>query len=306
MIRRSSLAAAALAFLGLSWLACDEGTPVAPTGAILRISAQPTRIGASGTSTITLQALRSNGNPVNEGTEIRLASTIGTVDEVVYTDRDGVAKATLKGDGRVGTATVTAHSGAIEPVTTEVAVGSLAASIRLQVSPSSVPETGGVLELLALVRDDQGQPLPEATVNFTSDAGTLASGGGFLLSDARGEATDTLTVTAEQLLAVGADSFEITAEVGGAGGVVADAFAVAIQRPPRASFTFQRVDNQVAFTDTSTGGPTSWLWDFGDGNTSRQQNPVHTYAVGGQSYIVTLTVTNAVGEDTANATVSIP
>jgi hypothetical protein len=306
MLRRSSLAAAALAFLGLSWLACDEGTPVAPTGAVLRISAQPTRIGASGTSTITVQALRGNGNPVNEGTEVRLASTIGTVDEVVHTDRDGVAKATLKGDGRVGTATITAHSGAIEPVTTEVAVGSLAASIRLQVSPSSVPETGGVLDLLALVRDDQGQPLPEATVNFTSDAGTLASGGGFLLSNAQGEASDTLTVTAEQLLAIGADSFEVTAEVGGAGGVVADAFAVAIQRPPRASFTFSRVDNTVAFTDTSTGGPTSWQWDFGDGNTSRQQNPVHTYAVGGQSYIVTLTVTNAVGEDTANATVSIP
>jgi hypothetical protein len=33
------------------------------------------------------------------------------IDEVVHTDRDGVAKATLRGDGRVGTATVTAHSG---------------------------------------------------------------------------------------------------------------------------------------------------------------------------------------------------
>ena len=306
MNRRSSLALAALALLGLFWFACDEGTPVAPTGAVIRISAQPSRIGATGTSTITIQALRSNGNPVNEGTEIRLASTIGSIDEVVFTDRDGVAKATLTGDGRVGTATITAHSGALEPVTTEVAVGSLAASIRLQVSPSSVPETGGLLELLALVRDDQGQPLPEASVNFTSDAGTLASGGGFLLSDARGEARDTLTVTAEQLLAIGADSFEVSAEVGGAGGVVADAFAVAIQRPPRASFSFQRVDNQVAFTDTSTGGPTSWQWNFGDGNTSTQQNPVHTYAVGGQSYIVILTVQNAVGSDTANATVSIP
>jgi hypothetical protein len=295
----------ALAVSTLPWLACDEGTPVAPTGAILRISAQPTRISASGTSTVTLQAVRSNGNPVNEGTEIRLSSSIGTIDEVVFTDSNGVAKATLVGDGRVGTATITAHSGALEPVTTEVAVGSLAASIRIQVSPSSVPETGGVLSLLALVRDDQGQPLPEATVNFTTDAGTLASGGAFLLSDANGQATDELTVTAEQLLAVGSDSFEVTAEVGGASGVVADSFAVAIQRPPRASFTFSRVDNTVAFTDTSTGGPTSWQWDFGDGNGSTQQNPVHTFAAPG-SYIVVLTVQNAVGSDSANATVAIP
>jgi hypothetical protein len=295
----------ALALAAAAWLACDEGTPTAPSGAVLRISANPTRIAATGTSTVTLQALRSNGNPVNEGTEIRLSSTIGRIDEVVHTDRDGVAKATLTGDGRVGTATISAHSGAIEPVTTDVAVGSLAASIRLQVSPSSVPEAGGTIDLLALVRDDQGQPLADASVNFTTDAGTLASGGSFLPSDARGEARDTLTVTAEQILAIGADSFEVAAEVGGAGGVVTDAFAVAIQRAPRASFSFQRVDNQVAFTDTSTGGPTNWQWDFGDGNSSTQQNPVHTYAAPG-SYIVVLTVSNAVGSDSANATVAIP
>lgn len=305
MSRRPLRPLAALALLGLGWLACDEGTPVAPTGAVLRISAQPTRIAATGTSTVSLQAVRSNGNPVNEGTEIRLSSTIGTIDEVVFTDRNGVAKATLTGDGRVGTATVSAHSGALEPVTTEVAVGSLAAAIRLQVSPSSVPEAGGTIALLALVRDELGQPLADASVNFTTDAGTLASGGGFLLSDAQGEAEDTLTVTAEQILAIGADTFEVAAEVGGAGGVVSDVFAVAIQRAPRASFSFQRIDNQVAFTDTSTGGPTSWLWDFGDGNSSTQQNPVHTYAAAG-SYIVVLTVQNAVGSDSANATVAIP
>ena len=33
----------------------------------------------------------------------------------------------------------------------------------------------------------------------------------------------------------------------------------------------------VQFTDTSTGRPTSWLWDFGDKNTSTDQNPKHTY-----------------------------
>lgn len=303
--RRHLTLLGALAFVAL-WSACDEGTPVSPVGSILRISAQPTRIGTSGSSIVTLQALRGNGNPVNQGTEIRLSTTIGTIDEVVHTDRDGIAKATLRGDGRVGTATITAYSGAVEPVTTEVGVGALAASVRLQVTPTSVPETGGTIALLALVRDEQGQPLPEATVNFTADAGTLASGGSFLVSDSRGEANDVLTVTPEQLLAVGTDTFEVSAEVGGAGGVVSDTFAVAIQRPPNAAFTFSRVDNTVAFTDTSTGGPTSWFWDFGDGNTSNQQNPVHTYAVGGTSYIVTLTVQNAVGTDSANATVAIP
>ena len=36
----------------------------------------------------------------------------------------------------------------------------------------------------------------------------------------------------------------------------------------------------VAFTDTSTGGPTSWAWDFGDGETATAQNPSHTYTSG--------------------------
>lgn len=47
---------------------------------------------------------------------------------------------------------------------------------------------------------------------------------------------------------------------------------------------------QVSFTDRSVL-PQSWFWDFGDGTTSTQQNPTHTYASFG-TYTVTLTVTN--------------
>ena len=151
--------------LGLGFLvlaACNEGTPVAPLGAILRLSAYPTRIAKQGTSLITVNANRSNGNPVNPGTEIRLSSTLGRVEAVVFTNTSGQATATLRGDGQVGTATVSAFSGSGEPSTVEIAVGQLAASRSLQVTPSSIPETGGELELLALVRDDQSQPLPDA------------------------------------------------------------------------------------------------------------------------------------------------
>ena len=57
----------------------------------------------------------------------------------------------------------------------------------------------------------------------------------------------------------------------------------------------------VQFTDQSTGAPTSWLWNFGDGTTSTAQNPTHTYAATG-TYQVTLTATNAVGSSTSAAT----
>jgi PKD repeat protein len=54
----------------------------------------------------------------------------------------------------------------------------------------------------------------------------------------------------------------------------------------------------VTCTDSSTGGPTAWAWDFGDGTTSSDQNPpAHTYNADG-SYTVALTVTGPNGSDT--------
>ncbi len=53
----------------------------------------------------------------------------------------------------------------------------------------------------------------------------------------------------------------------------------------------------VAFLDRSLNTPTSWYWIFGDGNTSREQNPTHTYQQDGV-YGVTLKVSNDYGNDT--------
>ncbi|MDD1716532.1 MAG: PKD domain-containing protein [Methanolinea sp.] len=66
----------------------------------------------------------------------------------------------------------------------------------------------------------------------------------------------------------------------------------------------------VQFTDISMGGPTSWFWNFGDGSSSTERNPAHTYANPGV-YSVTLTVTNSYGsgqkaEQDYIATGSIP
>ena len=50
----------------------------------------------------------------------------------------------------------------------------------------------------------------------------------------------------------------------------------------------------VQFTDTSSNTPNSWLWDFGDGTTSTDQNPTHVYSTPG-TYTVTLIATNNAG-----------
>ncbi len=56
----------------------------------------------------------------------------------------------------------------------------------------------------------------------------------------------------------------------------------------------------VQFTDLSEGPPTSWFWEFGDGTSADIQNPVHRYYNG--KYTITLTVSNAAGNDTITRT----
>ncbi|WNY23345.1 hypothetical protein MmiHf6_06520 [Methanimicrococcus hongohii] len=76
---------------------------------------------------------------------------------------------------------------------------------------------------------------------------------------------------------------------------------ITVGAAPRANFQADVLSgvapHPVQFTDLSTGKPTSWYWDFGDGSTSTDQNPRHTYQKSGY-YNVTLTVKNAYGEST--------
>jgi PKD repeat protein len=69
--------------------------------------------------------------------------------------------------------------------------------------------------------------------------------------------------------------------------------------PPIANFignpTSGTAPLTVAFTDTSSGSPTSWSWTFGDSGASTAQNPSHSYAAG--TYTVSLTATNQYGSD---------
>ncbi|ATD00481.1 S8 family serine peptidase [Pseudoalteromonas spongiae] len=77
---------------------------------------------------------------------------------------------------------------------------------------------------------------------------------------------------------------------------------------PVADFTFERDGYNVMFTNASSdrnNDIVSYLWDFGDGNTSTEATPVHAYAAAG-NYSVSLTTTDAEGlSDTASKDVQI-
>jgi PKD repeat protein len=77
---------------------------------------------------------------------------------------------------------------------------------------------------------------------------------------------------------------------------------------PVASFTFApsspTAGQPVQFTDTSTGAPSDWLWEFGDDTYSDQRNPTKTWSVAG-TWTVRLTVSGDLGFDSTTRVVTV-
>lgn len=78
--------------------------------------------------------------------------------------------------------------------------------------------------------------------------------------------------------------------------------------PPSAAFSVSTLtpplNSNIQFTDNSTGNPTSWLWDFGDGDTARRQNPTHAYSTPG-TYNVMFVAFTCNESDTDYVTVTV-
>lgn len=73
---------------------------------------------------------------------------------------------------------------------------------------------------------------------------------------------------------------------------------------PSASFTSEIDFLDVTFTNTSTNG-VSYLWDFGDGGTSTDENPSYSYS-GGGTYTVSLTATSQTDDsDTVTSDITV-
>ena len=78
---------------------------------------------------------------------------------------------------------------------------------------------------------------------------------------------------------------------------------IVVNSAPVASFSYQLGGLSAQFENTTVGA-SSYSWDFGDGGSSSEENPVHTYAAPGE-YLVVLTATNACGTTEYTQTVSI-
>jgi hypothetical protein len=164
--------------LFLPSLGCDKATPVAPTGTTLTISASPTKIGLSGSSTITVVGRKPDGNPLNPGTEVRLSTDRGTVSpSVVQVDSSGRATSTFRGDGRSGAAKVTAST-ADATAEISIQVGESAEtkpSLIVSISPNTV-RVGESATVTIIARNADGSTVGAGEeIIVTSNLGTFTN-----------------------------------------------------------------------------------------------------------------------------------
>ena len=218
----------------------------APPGSTLTLSANPLQIAAHGdVSIITALVLEATGTPVADGTVVQFFTTLGRVDEQGKTN-DGVARVNLVSDSRSGTAHVTAVSGGsvtTTPTSTTVAAappvaptglvsaiavtGATAVSaaaaegsvdvvigtgrtlhVVVTVVPQRLTSESRTAQVIALVFDASGNPVPNVPVTFSSNGATenLDSQGQPVFTDNNGEARDVLRTRVQ----AGASSRSVT------------------------------------------------------------------------------------------------
>ena len=169
----------------------------------------------------------------------------------------------------------------------EVAVGSSALShLTIGAKPGVLPKGGGRSTITAAAFDEAGNSLQGVPIVFSTDKGTMTSGGKPLYTDEQGTVIDYLNT--EKDATVTATSGMITASV---------LVTIEINSPPSASFVFSPskpyISDIVYFNGSASadndGYITEFNWDFGDGFSDSGIQVSHIYTYEG-TFQVTLTV----------------
>lgn len=220
---------------GLALVGCPVDSPTAPeqtpivvggsSGAwSVTVTASPSSLVTddAGGSTITISIRRADGSgPPPDGATAVLSTNLGNFLSPGSSDTSlivelvgGLIQVRFFPGSLAGVAVIRAD---IEESSgqTSVVIGlapTAPALIFLESTPSSIAETGGTLDLVAVVRDDQGIPVPGVLVSFSAAVGVLDSRGGLVQTDDSGSASDLLTVDPADLEVFTGESFEATAE----------------------------------------------------------------------------------------------
>ncbi len=195
--------------------ACDRLPLFAPSESAISLSAATRILALGGATEITAVILEKGGQPVQNGTTVRFTTSLGRVDPIEVQTRNGLAITTFYAGDSSGTAEVRATSGSAGSGT--VAQGATATNlltftigaaatetVSIRANPSSVPATGGTVDVIALVLAANGSPVTGVPVTFSANRGTLSAVSA--TTGANGEATVRLTTAVETTITASAGS----------------------------------------------------------------------------------------------------
>lgn len=291
--------------------------PVTFTPPRLALEASPRTVPADGVGRSKLTAtLRYESGTPAAAERVCFNTTLGRFvgDEqwmCKLTNGSGEASATVTSTVP-GTAAVTATAG---PYTQTARVTFTPPRLMLQAFPDAVLADGVARSALtATLQYDNESPVVSRAVCLTTTLGVFLGDGRSTceLTNDKGQACTALTSTMPGIAT-------ITATLGSIHTASADPIRDSVQitfeplrvhlplilrsYPPQADFTADQMSGQapleVCFTDESIGGNviTDWHWDLGDGESSDEQSPCHTYTESG-SYDISLTISFPGGSDT--------
>lgn len=214
------------------------------------------------------------------------STTFCTGDSVVLTVGNAGQYNAFAWSNTANTSSITVFATGSFTVTTTDANNCTASSTPITTSVSASPQpTITVTGALSFCSDD--------SVVLTSSTGDT-----YLWSN--GATTPSITVNTSGNYTVSVTNSNVCLGTGTSAATV-----VTVTALPTAGFTSATAGFGYAFdfTNTSTGGATTYLWNFGDGNTSTDAAPSHVYTAN-NTYTVTLTASNGNCDDVFTATVN--
>ena len=262
---------------------------LAPSTALVSLSAQGQLLVANVASPITINLTNANGSPVPDGTEVWLTASRGALDQAKARTRDGKVAVTFMPPAQSGIVKISASSGDVQG-SVEFAVASAPVGrIALTGEPASLPSGGGQVDVVATVLSTGGQAVSGAPVSFGTNTGSLTPTTA-VVSDGNGHARAKLTASAASVVRANIfDQFGVELAV---------PLQVQVSLTVTADPAGPTVGQDVVFTITLKGtGAGAASISFGDGQ-SKELGPVtmpatlkatHEYSAAG-GFNVTATV----------------
>ncbi len=275
--------------------ACDKVPLLAPTNSTITLSASTRVVPLNGSTGLTAFVTESSGTPVQNGTTVRFTTTLGSVQPAETQTVNGLAVATFQAGSSSGVADVRAVSGgatgtgaASTTNLVQITIGAAAITgVVVQASPSSVPASGGSVEIVATATGANNLTLSGVGVTFSATAGTLSATSG--TTDGNGQARVNLTTNRATTVTARVGSFSGSVDV-----TVSPTASVTLTTLPASPTTGQPVTLTVT-PATGTAPNVTIAWGDGAstnmGLVSAARSVTHAYSSSG-SYTITATATD--------------